>query len=89
MGPHPTEDEWQRAVVAYLKAAMREQEIDFGQLSKLLAEAGVDLERVPLANKINRGTFSAGFLLQVLSILDIEQTTLDDIASLAPREDQG
>ncbi len=82
-----SETDWQRALIAYIKAAMSERELDFPGLSKRLAEVGVELERVPLANKINRGTFSAGFLLQVLSVLDIEQARLEEIARLVPREE--
>lgn len=75
-----TEQQWQEALVAYLKRHMREQGVDFRTLSQRLAEQGVSLDRVPLANKINRGSFGAGFLMQVLNALKAREDWLAEVS---------
>lgn len=87
--PTLTEDEWQRALVAYLKQLMKAKDLDFRTLSQRLAEKGIALDRVPLANKINRGTFSAGFLMQILDALQTREDWLEEVAQESHSIDKG
>lgn len=86
MSPRMSEAEWQRALTAYLKSEMRQKDLDFGDLARLLGEAGSPIDRVPLANKVNRGTFSAGYFLLLLSILGRQPKWLGEIAGYRPTD---
>lgn len=90
MSPRMSEAEWQRALTIYLKSQMRKKKVDFGDLARVLSEAGSPIDRVPLANKVNRGTFSAGYLLLLLSVLDCQSDWLADVTkSTAPDTESG
>lgn len=85
-----SEEEWQAHLVAYLRAEMLKKGIGFSELSALLQDKGVTIERVPLATKVRRGTFNAGFLLLLLSVLDCQSDWLADVAkSTAPDTESG
>ncbi|HYC06181.1 MAG TPA: DUF6471 domain-containing protein [Azospirillaceae bacterium] len=84
-----TEDEWREALGTYLRARMQRANVGFPELSQRLRSAGVELDRVPLANKVNRLTFSAPFLLQLLSALEVDDPLLRDVASCAPKDAGG
>ncbi|MCP4602770.1 MAG: GMP synthase [Proteobacteria bacterium] len=75
-----SEKDWQKAISAWLRNRMAADGVTPRELAERLRASGVDLERVPLTNKINRGTFTAAFLLQVLDALGIEQNLLNDVA---------
>lgn len=74
--------------MAYIKAEMVRQAIGFPELSRRFQAAGGSLDRVGMANKVNRGTFGAGFFLLVLELLGCPQVPLSDIAQV-PQPPEG
>ena len=53
-----------------LKGELARREITYPQLTEMLSQLGVRESPENLANKINRGKFSAAFLLQCLEAID-------------------
>lgn len=85
--PNPrdvTETEWEDAIHALIRERMAALGIDYRDLSMRLARAGVRLERVPLANKIARKSFGAGFLMQLLTALEVEEVEIRRLAGFVP-----
>ena len=60
-----------------LRAEMARKGVTYAQLVERLADIGVDENERNLRNKVSRGKFTAGFLLQCLSALGSTQLHLD------------
>lgn len=73
-----TDAEWQARAKNLVKAELRRHGVSYAQLAEKLGEIGIhDTER-NISNKLSRGSFTAVFLLQVLtaigaSVLRIEE----------------
>ncbi|MBP2311496.1 DUF6471 domain-containing protein [Azospirillum soli] len=80
------EDAWREAVVNYLKEAMRAKGVDYPELARRLSAAGLEMDRVSLANRINRKGFTAAFLLQVMAALDERPEWLAQVAEHRPQD---
>ncbi len=65
-------DKWAFYVRGLLKAEMARRNLSFEDLANLLAEIGVHEKPHSINNKINRGTFSAIFLVQCLKAMGRE-----------------
>jgi len=61
-----------------IKSELAKKNIDYIELSKRLKEIGINETQTNLANKINRGTFSFFFALQVFDVLDLKILRLKD-----------
>ena len=61
-----------------IKSDLAKKNIDYIELSKRLKEIGIEESQTNLANKINRGTFSFIFALQVFEVLDLKTLRLGD-----------
>ena len=55
---------------------MKRRNLTYEQLAAKLAEIGVHDSARNIINKINRGTFSAVFLVQCLEAMDVEALRL-------------
>ena len=55
---------------------MKRRNLTYEQLAAKLAEIGVHDSARNIINKINRGTFSAVFLVQCLKAMDVEALRL-------------
>ena len=76
--------DWELAARNLLKGELARQGIEYYQLSERLTEMGIpNVSTENIRNKINRGTFSAAFLLQALLAIRSEQV---DIKSLPLRK---
>lgn len=64
-----TNSPWQLRAKKIIKVEMLKHDISYEQLSELMRAAGIDESAGALKTKINRGTFSAAFLLQVLDVI--------------------
>ena len=64
-----TNSPWQTRVKKIIKVEMLTHDISYEQLSELMRAAGIDESPGALKTKINRGTFSAAFMLQVLDVI--------------------
>lgn len=78
-----TERQWRAALAAYL---LREVEASGGvsKLSKRMQGSPYWLDRVPLGNKVRRGSFGADFLLELCRELGVEKIDVAAVAQLAP-----
>ena len=62
-------DKWARSVRNLLKMELLRQDISYDQLAVLMTKEGIpDATPQNLKSKINRGTYSAIFLIQVLKV---------------------
>ena len=73
-----TVKDWQNRAKVLIKSELAKQSIDYIELSKKLKDIGVENTQINLANKINRGTFSFLFALQVFEVLGIKNLRLKD-----------
>lgn len=71
-----------------VRTEMVRQGLTYKQLARRLEAQGVELSGAKLSNKLNRGTFSATFLLQCLRALDVEVLRIYDaeVEGLKSRE---
>lgn len=72
-----SDDEWVNLVKGTLRAEMTRRGITYDQLSKLLAEFGVNDTPVNLRNKVARGGFSAVFFIQCLAAIGVDNLRLN------------
>ena len=61
-----------------IKSELAKKDIDYIELSQKLKEIGIEETQTNLANKINRGTFSLIFALQVFDVLGLKTLRLKD-----------
>jgi len=70
--------DWKDRAKALIKTELAKQNIDFKQLAEMLKAVDVEEDNINLSNKINRGTFSFIFALQVFEVLGIKNLRLKD-----------
>lgn len=73
-----TPEEWAIFSKSLLKAELAKRDVSYPQLRELLKGIGVSESAVNLANKINRGKFSAIFLYQCLEVIGCKLIRLQD-----------
>jgi len=71
-----TQAEWENEVKGMLKAEIKRRNMTYEQLAERLAEIGVDDSARNIINKINRGSFSAVFLVQCLRAIGVTDLRL-------------
>lgn len=74
--------DWNSKAKRIIKSELAKREIDYIKLAELMKEIGVDEKQANIANKINRGTFSFAFALQIFKAIGVEQIDLKDIGHL-------
>ena len=74
-------DTWNRYAKRLLKAELLKREIGTEELILLLERIGIEETKSSINSKISRGTFSASFLFQVLSVIGCTNLEI-----LKPRE---
>ncbi len=70
--------DWKNRAKTLIKSEIAKQDIDYIELAEKLKEIGIEDSQINLANKINRGTFSFLFALQVFEVLGIKNLRLKD-----------
>ena len=65
-----TKDYWAQRARNLLKGELARRGLNYGDVAASLKKIGVNETPENIRNKINRGTFSALFLLQVLYAID-------------------
>lgn len=68
--------DWEEKAKGILRAEMARRGITYAQLVEKLAEIGIDDNERNLRNKVSRGKFTAGFLLQCLTALGCASISL-------------
>jgi hypothetical protein len=73
----PERTDWEERAKGVLRAEMARKGTTYAQLIELLAEKGIEDNERNLRNKVSRGKFTAGFLLQCLSALGCTSLQLE------------
>lgn len=73
----PERTDWEERAKGLLRAEMARQGVTYAHLAERLAAIGVDDNERNLRNKVSRGKFTAGFLLQCLAALEVRKVVLD------------
>jgi hypothetical protein len=75
-----SETEWAEKVRLYLKAELKKAEVGYVELAKRLKKHGFkDETEASITAKLQRGTFSASFLLASLCALEASGIQLEDV----------
>jgi hypothetical protein len=74
----PERTDWEAKARGLLRAEMAKSSVTYAQLAAKLAEIGVAEDERNLRNKVSRGKFTAGFLLQCLSAMGAKTLRLSD-----------
>jgi Domain of unknown function (DUF6471) len=73
-----TAEEWQRQVKGLLKAELKRRHVSYRDLAEKLAAHGIKESERNLANKIARGSFTAVFLVQCLTVIGCHTLHIQD-----------
>ncbi len=73
----PERTDWEAKARGIIRAEMAKQNITYLQLVERLDSIGVQEDERNLRNKVSRGKFTAAFMLQCLSALDLSQLHLE------------
>ena len=71
-----SDEEWTNYAKGLIKAEIVRKNISLIELSKKLEEMGISETPQNISNKINRGTFGAIFMLQILTAIDCKELRL-------------
>lgn len=69
--------DWEERAKGLLRGEMARRGVAYAQLAERLAAIGIDDNERNLRNKVSRGKFTAGFLLQCLSAMEVTVVRLD------------
>lgn len=70
--------DWQARVKGILKAELSRRGVSYRDLAAALGEIGIKESERNLANKISRGSFTAVFLIQCLTVIGCTTIRLGD-----------
>lgn len=73
----PERTDWEEKAKGILRGEMARKGVTYAQLVEKLAAIGVDEDERNLRNKVSRGKFTAGFLLQVMAALGSKEVRID------------
>jgi hypothetical protein len=73
----PERTDWEERAKGIIRGEMARRGVTYAQLTEKLARIGVDENERNLRNKVSRGKFTAGFMLQCLAALGAQQLRLD------------
>lgn len=69
---------WKHKAMIITKRIIRERNIDYIELAKKLEAIGIEETNNNISTKINRGSFSFVFFLQILEVLNIKTLEIND-----------
>lgn len=73
------EQEWAHKARMFLKGEIRKAGLGYRDLVARLGEHGIEETEASITGKLNRGTFPVTFWLACLSVLELGETTLQDL----------
>ena len=73
----PERTDWEERAKGLLRGEMARRGVTYAQLTERLAAIGVEENERNLRNKVSRGKFTAGFLLQVMAAIGAKELRLD------------
>lgn len=68
--------EWETKAANLLKAELKRKGVTYAQLVEKLSDIGISEKEANVRNKLSRGKFSAAFLLQCLTAIEIHTLQL-------------
>ena len=77
-----TENDWSVAAKALLKSELKRRNMKYEDLAAKLTASGHPENTKNLTNKIARGSFTAGFLLECLHVIGCTSVRLDDLTKV-------
>ena len=72
------ERDWNKHVVGMLKAELKGRDLSYRYLAQKLEAIGVHDSERNIANKINRGSFTAAFFVQCLDAIGVTSIRIAD-----------
>jgi hypothetical protein len=72
-----TNRDWQAQAKGLIRAELARRQLSYRDLADKLAAIGVKETERNLSNKINRGSFTAVFFLQVMDAIGVKNLQLD------------
>lgn len=73
----PERTDWEEMAKGVLRGEMARRGVTYAQLVERLAAIGIEDNERNLRNKVARGKFTAGFLLQVMAAIGAKEVRLD------------
>lgn len=73
--------DWNDKVKRLLKSELIKRAVSNAELALLLSEAGVEETKASIDSKISRGTFSASFFMQCLSVIGCSKIEIEEYES--------
>jgi hypothetical protein len=70
---------WDKMATRLIKSSLSLRGINYPDLAERLQRLGINETSSSLSTKINRGTFKAAFMLQVLKAIEIKHFTIPDM----------
>ena len=70
--------DWNKHVAGMLKAELKRRHMSYKDLADKLGAIGIEDSERNITNKVNRGTFSAAFLVQCLEAIGLHTLRLRD-----------
>lgn len=67
----PDQTDWEAKAANILKAELKRQGVTYAQLADRIGDKEVNIR-----NKLSRGKFSAAFMMQCLSVIDVREIRL-------------
>ena len=72
----PDQNEWEMKAANLLKAELKRKGVTYAQLVEKLDAIGISEKEVNVRNKLSRGKFSVAFILQCLSVIEVQYLRL-------------
>lgn len=74
-----TDKSWEEMATRLIKSSLSLRGINYPELAARLQRLGIKETSASLSTKINRGTFKAAFMLQVLKAIEMKHFTIPDM----------
>jgi hypothetical protein len=74
----PERTDWEEHAKGIIRGEMGRRGVTYAQLAEKLSALGVIENERNLRNKVSRGKFTAGFLLQALKALGVQSVRIDE-----------
>ena len=71
------EDRWGDVAKGLLRAELKRRDLTYGDLAERLKPLGIEETANAIAKKVNRGTFSAAFLLASLRAIECNKLSFE------------
>jgi len=68
--------DWNAKAANLLKSELKRHGVTYAQLVEKLAKIGIEEKEVNVRNKLSRGSFTAAYLLQALTALEVSELRL-------------